>query len=139
LLTTRPLFLAVLCSLLVASPAAAKVKLKVTPKSPIVDDSVTVSWRTDRALKPGYHYQVSLVTDPGDDCSGIVFKDSKRRPGKGKPMSMRLSPQDDKLAGSSLWCQGKASVLVSTVKDGAPEDDDGSIIGTAEIRFKGKP
>jgi hypothetical protein len=125
--------------LAVVPAASAKTKLKISPTSPIVDDAVTVSWRTDRVLKPGYHYQVALVTSPGDDCSSLVYKDSRRRPGKGKPMSMRLSPLNDVINGAFEWCQGKASVMVSTVRDDASENDQGSIIGITEIRFKAKP
>jgi hypothetical protein len=123
----------------VAATASAKVTLKVSPTSPIVDDLVTVSWKTDRALKPGYHYRAVLITPPGDECSGLVYKDSKRHPAKGKSMSFRLSPQDDELNGGSEWCQGKASVTVSVVKNGASGGSLGNIIGMIEFRFRAKP
>ncbi|MTD44147.1 hypothetical protein GKE82_07495 [Conexibacter sp. W3-3-2] len=118
------------------SPADAKVKLKVTPKTPIVDDAITVSFKTDRTLKKGYHYSVALIGRSGSNCSSFVVKDSQRKPKKGKSMSFSLSPFDDKLAEAPEWCQGKASITVSIDKDGTNK---GNIVGITEIRFVAKP
>lgn len=119
-----------------AAPAQAKVKLRVTPISPIVDDSVTVSWRADRALKAGYHYEGSLVAGSGLECAGLVLKKSKRHPKKGAPMSFTFSPYDDKLADVPEWCRGKAYVTVEIIKDGGKN---GATLATASFRFRGKP
>jgi hypothetical protein len=113
--------------------ASAQVKPRVSPAAPIVDDAITVSWRTDRTLKPGYHYEIAVVTAPGTGCASFVVKKSKRHPKKGAPMSMRLSPYDDKLNGGPAWCQGKASIMITTAKD---TGHGGSAIGIIEVRFR---
>lgn len=120
----------------VPAVADAKVKLKVSPKTPIVDDRIAVSFKTDRTLKKGYHYSVALIGRSGSNCSSFVVKDSKRKPKKGKSMSFSLSPFDDKLAEAPEWCQGKASITVSIDKDGTNK---GNIVGITEIRFVAKP
>jgi hypothetical protein len=123
-------------SLILAQPASAKASLKATPHSPIVDDDVTVSWRADRNLKPGYHYEGNLVARGDGDCASFVFKDSTRKPRKGTSMSFKFSPYDDRLTDASEWCQGKASIIIRVVKDGA---DSGTIVGQLRLRFRGKP
>lgn len=128
--------LVLLAVLAVPGTALASVKLKVSPKRPIVDDSITVSFRTDRTLKPGYHYSIALIGPSGYGCAGFVHKDSRRRPKKGKPMSFDLSSYDDVLNSSDEWCQGKASIMVSIKKDSGGA---GNAIGITEIRFVAKP
>lgn len=127
---------ALVASLAIAAPAGAKVKLRVTPSSPIVDDSVTVSWRADRTLRAGYHYEGSLVAGSGLDCAGLVLKKSKRRPKKGAPMSFSFSPFDDRLADVPEWCRGRAYITVEIIKDGGKT---GATLATASFRFRGKP
>jgi hypothetical protein len=121
-----------------ASSAGAKPHFKISPKAPIVDDStVTVSWRTDRALKPGYHYQAMLSAGSGPDtCFNLITKNSQRRPGKGKPMSFDFHIWDDKYEGGDEWCQGKATVIVSMVRD---DPKDLVSLGIFGFRFRAKP
>ena len=82
-------------SALASTVPSAHIPLKVNPATPIVDDSVTVSFRVVTPLRPGWHYTAVLLDDPDDGCSWMVDKQSYRNPGKGKVMSFRFSPSDD--------------------------------------------
>jgi hypothetical protein len=120
-----------------SSTANAAVKIKINPSAPVVDDSVRVSFKTDRKLKPGYHWQASILGHTCGYASSFVHKDSKRKARKGKVMSFSLSPFDDVLNGGSEWCQGKATVMVMTARnDGG---DGGSVVGIKSFRFYGMP
>jgi hypothetical protein len=135
----KRLALLTLTAMSMTAPAAASVHPTISPRLPIVDESITVKWKTDRVLKPNYHYQVSVVVSSGhrDDCAFLADKDSQRLPGKGRPMSMNFSPTDDWGSHSpSEWCRGKAVALVYIAKG-----DDGPInlIGSVDFRFRGKP
>jgi hypothetical protein len=122
----------------VCAPAAsATVKIKLNPGAPVVDDSVRVSFRTDRKLKPGYHWQASILGHTCGYASSFVYKDSTRKVRKGKVMSFSLSPYDDVLNESSEWCQGKATVMVMTARDDGR--DGGSMVGIRSFRFYGMP
>lgn len=123
--------------LIAASPASAApwVDVKTSPKNPIVDDSsIVVSWKTNRALKAGQSYEVTIMGASGRGCASFVTQGSKRRPTKGKRMSIRLSSYDDIVHGGREWCQGKASVTVKVRKGKG-----GGIIGMSDIRFRSKP
>ena len=124
----------------VAAPAAhAMVPLKVNPATPIVDDDITVSFQVKKRLKPGWHYEASVIARTGYDCATFVYKDSKRNPGVNKRMSFRFSPYEDNLNSAPEWCQGKASVMVSKAKDGDEDGKSGIAIGIKSIRFVAKP
>lgn len=129
----------VLAALVLAPPAAASVDIKLSPRAPVVDDFVTVSWRTDRVLRPGYRYVVTLFPyGAGDGCAGRVSKTSTRRPRRGATMSMTFTPFDDPLYGTSYsgpeWCQGKASATVSVEREDRETD-----LGIELFRFRAKP
>jgi hypothetical protein len=127
----------VVLSLVIAGPAAAMTKMSVNPSKPIVDDAITVSFKVDRKLKPGYHWEASLIGDSCGYAAGLVVKASKQKPKKGKVLSFRLSPYDDNLNGGSEWCQGKFYVNISTARDDGTSG--GSLVGITEGRFYGKP
>jgi hypothetical protein len=91
----------------------------------------------DRNLKPGYHWQVFLLSDSCGYASSLVHKDSTRKPKKGQVMTFRLSPYDDKTYAGGEWCQGKFFVNVMTARDDGR--DGGSLVGIGESRFYGKP
>lgn len=115
--------------------AASWVDLKVSPTTPVVDDSsITVRWTTNRALKPGEFYAATLMGASGDACASLVSTDSSRKPASGRPMSLTLSSRDDIVNGGSEWCQGKASITIY-VKKGKRQ----SIIGIIDFRFRAKP
>lgn len=127
--------LATMASLAVAAPAMAWVKPIVSPKRPIVDDSsITVRWKTDRNLKPGQFYEVTIMGARGTNCASFVTAQSRRWPAKGKTMRIRLSSYKDLVNGGPEWCQGKASIDVK-VRQGKG----GSMIGMGDFRFRAKP
>lgn len=120
------------------SAAIAKVRPTVSPSKPIVDDSITVRFKTDRTLKPGYHYEAALFGARGFECSYLVSKASRRRPAKGRTMSFVLHPHDDDLHEAFEWCLGKASVSIFMARSDRPNDP-GVHLGTVHFRFFGKP
>ena len=134
--TRAGLGLVVAMSLGITASADARVALKVSPKQRIVSDSIIVSFKTDRTLKRGYHYAVSLLGYPGDGCASVVMKDSRLRPKKGKVMTFAISPNDDVVNGASAWCPGAASVIVSINKDSSGKPN---IVGITAIRFVAMP
>lgn len=140
LATVAALAGATLGTSLATAPAALAAKepsVTVNPKSPIVDDSLSVSMAVKTRLKAGYHYKVMLVGDPGSGCSWSVLKSVKARPAKGKKLSFTLSPEDDEVHEEYEWCQGKATIFISSAKNG--KTTGGKNIATKDIRFRAKP
>jgi hypothetical protein len=129
--------LAVAASLVAAAPASALVNVRVNPAKPIVDDAITASFKVDRNLKPGYHWEALLLADSCGFASSFVHKVSKQKPKRGKVLTFRFSPYDDKLNGGSEWCQGKFGVSISTARDN--DGKGGSLVGLGTGRFYGKP
>lgn len=124
--------------LVVPAASQAMVNIKVRPAKPIVDEDITVSFKTDRKLKSGYHYEGTVVGARGSGCANFVLKASGRKPGKGKPMSFHFSPYDDIVNGDSgLWCQGRSFVNVSIERDSGKGV--GNLIGDLTLRFYGRP
>jgi hypothetical protein len=137
---------------------------KISPKHPYVDNSeVTVTWRTDRALQQGYHYEGSIL-DPQHErgCQSFALAQSTRRPKKKSLMSITFSsywsiksspelipggeasnpedytPGNNGKEGYSEWCDGKATFSISVAKNGSSEGS-GTIIGGSSFRFYKKP
>ena len=126
--------------LAVGTPTAqARVQLKISPKTPIVDDNVTASFVVKQPLKAGWHYEGLIVGATGFDCAGFVEKTSKRNPGKRKTMSFRFSPYDDNLNGGPEWCQGKAGITIRKIRNGDEKGNSAILVGDAEFRFVAKP
>jgi hypothetical protein len=123
--------------LAVPSAEAVVNTFKVAPSHPYVDDSVTITWRADRNLKDGQHYEGTLSTEVESGCASLVILNSKRRPKKGQTMSITFNPYQDRINGGPNWCDGKAEVYISVVKNGS--DSSGSFVGITEFRFIQKP
>jgi hypothetical protein len=131
--------LAALFATVVAPQAQAALSdgVKINPAKPIVDDVVTVSFKVTNRLKSGWHYEFTILGGTGYACASFVHKESKRRPAKGRVLSMTLSSYDDVVNGGDEWCQGKASAMVSIVPDSGPGD--GELVRLKTFRFYGKP
>jgi len=128
---------------------------KTSPKHPYVDEStITVSWKTEHNLKPGYHYTgaVSVTDDTHYECRGAgirgegeAYASSKRHAPKGSIMRLSfnsfsspglLGKEDE---GYLEWCPGKASVTIYETKNGEPIAPGGNIVGIGNFRFYSKP
>jgi hypothetical protein len=132
--------------LALSSPAQGFIThFKVSPEHLYTDESeVTVSWRADRALKPGYHYE-GVLLDPQHErgCASDVRATSHAHVRKGKTVSLHFNSTNDAIgriegAEYSEWCDGKAGVSISVVKNGT-EAGSGTEIGFASFRFYKKP
>lgn len=112
---------------------------KVSPKHPYVDETeVTISWRADRILKTGYHYEGLLVDPAGErGCASLVTAKSYKHVKKGAVMSLVFESLSDREEDSE-WCDGKASITIAMAKNGSPEGS-GTIIGSLSFRFYKKP
>ena len=130
--------LVVLVACLAVTTSASALDLKVMPAKPYVDDEITVSFTTKKKLKSGWHFEASVLGRIGD-CAGFAMKATSKRGGKNKRVSIRVSPYDDNLNGGPEWCQGKASVTVSKVKDADRLTGNGSIVGIESFRFYALP
>lgn len=112
-------------------------KFKITPSKPYVDEPVTVSWHTDRKLKPGYYYEGSLSASASErGCTKLAVTSSKRRPKKGSNMSLTFTTEDA-FVSYPEWCDGHASIAIYEVN--GPELQNGNIVGIASFRFYRKP
>lgn len=121
-------------------PASASVTaISVKPQKPIVDESVTVTFKTDRTLKAGYRWVVAISATECGDALSFNFKPSKRKVKKGESLSVKLRPSDTDLLGNSYstWCQGKATARVQIEHVGS--DDVDQIVGRKTFRFYGQP
>jgi len=102
--------------------AASPTALRVTPRSPLATNAITVSFRAGR-LAPGYRYRVDLSLRGGDtNCAGSRSLMVKGRPRPGSPVTVVLRPSDMDAAGNGYprWCSGDAVVFLGRVDiDGA--------------------
>jgi hypothetical protein len=152
-----PVLLAVAIGALIlpVSAQAFVTSFKTSPKHPYVDESmITISWKTDRNLKAGYHYTGSIsVTDEthykcrgaGVGGSGEAFASSKKNVHKGSIMRLSFdsfsSPDllGQENEGYLEWCPGKATVTIYETKNGEPIAPGGEIVGIGSFRFYTKP
>lgn len=126
-------------SALAALPATASAyaDLRFSPSRPIVDEDITVSWRTDRRLRKGTTYEVMFVKSCGGRGAGLVVKRAYV-PRKGATARVRLSPGDALLYGDTgRWCQGLAPVTVDVVRRRGRGG--GRLVAAEEIRIYGMP
>jgi hypothetical protein len=116
--------------------AASLAKLKVQPAEPTVQDAVTISFRSKRRLPAHYHYELLLtVLNKGSqkDCATIVTKRRTRPVGKGRLVVFRAAPRDDALSDDTKWCQGEATAIVTTGRNGDKTGNTGTFIGTTDF------
>ena len=113
------------CAFTASGVAEAKVTLHVAPKSPVATDDIVVTFKTDRTLKPGFHYAYEMFVGNGgreDDtsCMGASIKVSTKEPKKGRTMTMRFRASEgadqEGEATATSWCTGPATVRLYTVK-----------------------
>jgi hypothetical protein len=137
----RKFLMAVVAVAVLVAPASAlasstipngHTSLKISPRTPIVDEYLTVSFRPAKTLRAGWHYEAMLVGDSGYDCASLVVK---KNYSARKIVSITFSPREDFLNEASEWCQGAASVLVYKSKPGVQ----GPTVGFTGFRFYGKP
>jgi hypothetical protein len=126
----------ILSGILAASSSATVTKFNVSPARPYVDDSVTISWRADRNLKPGQHYEGDLTDEPLGDCASLVIHRFSARPQKGQMMRMTFSSYEDPLTGGPQWCDGKAQVFVDVVDQKGHGE---GFVGIVGFRFYRQP
>jgi hypothetical protein len=130
-------FCAIVLGALPTSAGALVSKFKISPARPFVDDNVTISWRADRNLKSGQHYQGTFTDEPLGNCAQLVILSFRARPRKGQTMRMTFSPFQDKIWGGPLWCDGKAELSVDIVRNGS--DREVAFVGIADFRFRRQP
>jgi hypothetical protein len=103
--------------------AEAKVTLRISPRTPTTADDIVVRFKTDRNLRPGERYFFQMFNGrESASCKSAYLMTSRKRPRKGKTMTMRLravdgldnetqeGPNDD----ATTWCAGRASLDVYT-------------------------
>jgi hypothetical protein len=125
-----------------APRAAALAKLKVQPTAPTVDAVVTISFRSRRRLPAHYHYELLLTvlkSGKQDGCAVFVAKKRRTPVGKGKLVSFRLSASEDPLTDGTKWCEGDATVIVSTGRNGDRSGDTGTLIGHTDFHIARAP
>lgn len=137
-LVVSSLFVALL-AVVPASTAtgASMLKLKVTPKSPYADEAITVSWKTNRKLREGQHYQGTLVAGTGDDCAGLADVATYSASKKGKVARITFRPSDAWINDDRDWCNGRASISVTVATGGSAGN--GKLLGLADFRIREKP
>jgi hypothetical protein len=97
---------------------------------------LTVSWRADRTLGRGYHYEGELASaKPAEACVARAQSTSYTRPLKGKQMnlSFRDFHTEDEVS-AVKWCVGKATVTIRVAKNGAKAGT-GKQIGMTQLSF----
>ena len=133
-----------LCALVLPGSAQAFItKFTISHKHPYVDESeVVVTWRADRTLKSGYHYEGWLLDPQGErGCATSVRAKTSRHIKKAHNVSLTFNSLNDHTQGPEgyyEWCDGKATFTISVVKNGA-EEGSGTIIGGSSFRFYKKP
>lgn len=131
---------ALLMSTTACFPASAlgKVRFTFSPKRPYVDDDLTVSFRGQPRLRSNWHWVVAVsVKGSHTDCADSAYKQSSSRKAK---VTVRVTSNDDILQPSSLWCVGKANIVLMKERNG--DDDQISLKRVAygpEFRFYRQP
>src|SRR3954452_6380607 len=69
--------------------AQAAITANVKPARPYVDDTLRVSFKTDRALKPGYVWRVVIVSRT---CGLLAYRDAPDSRRKGAVVRIALRP-----------------------------------------------
>jgi hypothetical protein len=128
---------ALLTAVAVAAPAQAA-KINIKPRSPIVDEDISASFRPKLKLKSGWHYSALLtVRSDSVGCVDIATKDSRS---KKRVVSIRLSSYTDGLVDSGAeWCQGSATLSVIKERDDDENGDTGVLVGITSFRFRAQP
>lgn len=111
-------------------------KFDLSPHHPYVDDAVTISWRTTRALPKGERYEGFLTDEPGVNCASLVFSHGRAGIRKGSIARLNFSPYHDALDGGPRWCLGKAGITIEIAKIGTKR---ARIIGLYDFRFYREP
>jgi hypothetical protein len=140
---------AAVLTLAIADAASARIgRFVVRPLDPITnlesvlpglnteDYWITVSWRADRTLKPGYHYEGELASSKQvGTCVARAQSTSYSRPPRNKQMnlSFRDFHFEDEVS-YVQWCAGRAKVTIRIAKNGA-KPGTGSQIGMTQVSF----
>jgi hypothetical protein len=97
---------------------------------------ITVSWRADRTLKRGYHYEGELVSSKQvGRCVALARSSSYAQPPKGKQMSLSFRDFHFEDEVNYLeWCKGATTVTIRIARNGAKVGT-GTTIGTTRFSF----
>ena len=108
----------------IAGAFDSKMKIGINPRKPTMTDLILVSFKTDRRLKAGFHWQVLLTAQAcSNHVGGEKERSHRQRIPKGKKLTFFFDPSQAAI-NPGEWCPGKAYANVSI------EPNSGNHIGT---------